>query len=189
MENKEALRQVFQTTLQNLRNSPNTCAMLEKLGTALGEVQQVLAQENIRFDFSFAPYDAISPVLDVKLQAQSGKHLTRSVTRQCAVTYHINNQDYPLALASFSDDHYRTEVEYLTYSHYERRVHDKHETYDAAVSAGQIFRFDSENPDNPLTSLKTYIVEQAAKQKFLQSYDSKSQPRRIKRAEKSGGQP
>src|SRR5690606_35677918 len=189
MADKETLRQVFQTTLNNLRDSPQTCAMLEKLSTALGDVQRILVQEGVRFDFSFAPYDAISPVLDARLQAQSEKRLTRSVTRQCAVTYHINNQEYPLALATFSDDHYKITTEFTEWSHYERRVHEKNEKYDVVVSAGQNFRFDTENADDPLASLKTYIVEQAAKQKFLQAYDSKSQPRRTKRAAQHSRRP
>lgn len=189
MSDHKTLRQSFQTMLQNLRNSPETCAKLEKISIALGEVQQILAQEGVSFGFSFAPYDAISPVLDARLQGQSGKYLTRSVTRQCAVTYHINNQAYSLALASFNDDHYRTKMEFTGYSHYESRVHEKNEQYDVVVSAGQDFCFDAENADDPLASLKTYIIEQAAKQKFLQAYDSKNRPRRIKRAAQNSSQP
>ncbi|TNE30113.1 MAG: hypothetical protein EP349_05810 [Alphaproteobacteria bacterium] len=167
--------------LADLRSNTETCAVLEQLSTALTDVQQVLAQEGVAFGFSFSHYDTISPTLAQKLQGKSETRLERSVVRQCAVNYHIGEQDYSLALARFSDTHYRTKLEFIGRSHYESREKTKEEKYDIVISPIQEFRFDAENEGDPLASLKTYIVEQAAKQSFLQSYGVKKQPRRIKR--------
>ncbi|MBL1146117.1 MAG: hypothetical protein HND56_07140 [Pseudomonadota bacterium] len=181
MADDKILTQKFQDTLKNLRSNTETCAVLEKLSAALSDVQQALAQEGVAFGFCFSHYDTISPTLSSGLKQKSDKILERSVTRQCAVTYHIDGQDYSLALARFNDTHYRTHWEFIGSHSFEDRSKERDDNYDAVVSPIENFRFDSENESDPLTDLKSYLVEQAAKQKFLQAYDAKSQPRRIKR--------
>ncbi len=181
MADDKILTQKFQDTLKNLRSNTDICAVLEQLSTALTDVRQALAQEGMGFGFSFGHYETISPILERSLSGRSEKNLERSVTRQCAVNYHIDGQDYSLALARFSDNHYRINYEYMGRHSYETRSLEKDEHYDVVLSPNKNFRFDADNPDNPLEKLKSYLVEQAAKQKFLQAYNVKKQPRRIQR--------
>jgi len=181
MADDKKLTDIFQNMLEKHQSDQNLCSTLETVNTAFNDLQQFLTKQGIAFTFSFAPPEAISAALHDQLASVSNKTRKFTAERLSTLSYTIDGAAYPLAIARAHEEICEIHYEYDEFGDsYEYPSKTSDENYEVIFSENNAFRFDTEN-DDPLETLKTHIVEQAATQKFLHNYSAKNQPRRIQR--------